>query len=430
MKNSITYLDKAIYFSLIFIISTVPLSFKISNLGIIALALFWIIKKIVAKESIKSFKTKDGYNWMTLAFFSLFFWQAISLLYTSNLKVGFTNLESKLSFIIFPLILGDLTFKREQLISLVKYFIYSIAICNIFLISLSIIHYFQEGTFLIYHDFTEVLGFHAVFYSYCLYLSVLFIYFLFNRISNSIIEIALMTVSTVLAFAALVISASKNVLVVTILSIVSLAVFNLIKGRIKKKQLIASFGILLVCVITFSQSPVIKNRISELTQLSGIENLEKIKSGEVLTHEDRILFNGTSLRVVFWYLGFKKLNDNNRFVLGLSSGDRKDVMNEEFDKNGLNPAYKDYNLHNQYIQTFVELGLIGLLLYIGLNFVFFKIALADKNYILLLFMIAFTIFQMTESVLERNKGIVFFVFFLLFIQKLSLNPNEDRNIRN
>ena len=425
-----TYLDKAIFFSLFYIIITIPLPYKFSNLGIVALALSWLLKKGFSQQKIRSFKSEKGINWITVTFFLLFIWQLISLFYTKNLDTGFKNLESKLSFIVLPLIMADIRLNRKELIRFIKLYIYSIALCSTALISLSIFNYIKNGAFLIYHDFTEVLGFHAVFYSYCLYLAVLLIYYLLRIREHSKVELILYALASILSFASLVISASKNVLVVTIISILILSIFSFIRGKVKMKHLVVAGSIIVICLITFSQSTSIKNRVNELTQLNGIENLEIIKSGGVLSHEDRIKFNGTSLRIVFWHLGLKKLKDYNRYWIGLSSGDRKDVMNKEFYSNGLNPAYEDYNIHNQYLQILVELGIVGLLIYLALNFSLLREGLYEKNYILIAFLAAFTVFQMTESVLERNKGIVFFVFFLLFISKLKFKSNEDRNHRN
>lgn len=424
-----SFLNRAIYFAIIFITISVPLPFKFSNIGIVALVVFWLAKKMLNKEKIRSFKQSNQWNMGVVGFVLLFAWQAISLIYGNDIEMGLKNLESKLSLIIFPLILSDLNLQKQQLVALFKYYVYSIIVCNLFLMTISVVHFVNEGTFLIYHDFTAILGFHAVFYSYCLFLSILFTYYLFSKQQLRSREKAIQVLSLIIAFVALVISASKNVLVVTTLSICILLVSNLLSGKIKLKHLAWVIGIILIAIVTSYQSPTIKNRISELTQLNGIENLEKIKNGEVLKHEDRIKFNGTSLRIVFWHLGLQRLQADNRLLIGLSPSDRRAIMNEEFQKVGLYPAYKDYNIHNQFLQILIELGVIGLLFYLAIHILYMVQSLKSKNYILLAYLLAFVFFQITESVIERNKGIVFFVFFLLLIQQLSHASHEDRNIR-
>ncbi len=430
MKNILAYLDKAIYFSLIYITITFPLSFRYSNVGLVALVVFWIVKKGIAKEGFHlSFRNRNE----RLVFFSyllLFFWQVITLFYTENLESGVKNLEGKLSLLVLPIVMYDLKLDIEKWYSLVKFYIYSLSVCTLFLLGQSTYNYFSEGYFLTYHDFTRSLDFHAVFYSYYIFLSLQFVFMLYRKMNLKKFEKWIMVASVVFSVVALIISASKNVIVVSILSFVVALSLRVFKQKLKAKEVLISILVVILSGLAISQIPSIKNRYLELGKLDGIENLDKINSGILLTHEDNVKFNGTSLRIVFWSVGIKKLLSENRLMIGLTPGDRRAIMNEEFYENGLNPAFENYNLHNQYVQTFVEMGLIGLLLYVLLNFFYFKLAISDKNYLLLIFMIAFTIFQMTESVLERNKGIVFFIFFILFFQKLTPQINENRNIRN
>lgn len=430
MKNILTFLGKAIYFSLLYICISFPLSFRLSNLGIVALVVFWLLKKILSKEPVRLADSSKNEKWILYTFFALFIWQAITLLYTDNIESGLKNLEGKLSLIVLPLILCDLRIPLTRLHNLVKYYVYSLLVCTIFLLAQSVQHLFQFGSFLTYHNFTRSLDFHAVFYSYYTYLSILFVFMLFNKMNLKKYEQVLFIISLVFSFVALIISASKNVIVVSVLSMVMVFAVRILRNKLKHREVVIAIIVVACSGVVISQIPSIKNRYLELGKLDGMDNLAKIDSGQKLEHEDRIKFNGTSLRIVLWSIGLDKVVEEGRVFLGLTPGDRRDILNEEFYSNGLNPAYENYNLHNQYVQTFVEMGLVGLLIYLLLNFLYFKSALSTQNYLLLMFMVAFTIFQMTESVLERNKGIVFFVFFVLFLQKLTLQGNEDRNIRN
>mgnify|MGYP000147367369 CR=1 FL=1 len=124
-----------------------------------------------------------------------------------------------------------------------------------------------------------------------------------------------------------------------------------------------------------------------------------------------------------------KMIKENTLWLGYSPGDRRSVVNEEFYKNGLNPWYENYNIHNQFVQVLAELGIIGLILYITIHLSLFLSALKEKNFLLVALLVGFTIFQMTESIIERNKGIVFFVFFLILLQQFNTHLNENRNTR-
>jgi O-antigen ligase len=430
MSKTNQFLSKGIHFSILFVAVTFPLPYKISNLGIVSLLVFWAIQKIVTKSMPKyTFETQQE-NWIFFSFIGFFALQIVSLIYTTDLSNGIKNVEGKLSFLVFPLILFDLKPNYKQIVFWLKAYVHSMSLCTMVLIVQSVSHYFTEGSLLTYHDFTSSLAFHAVFYSYYIFLSLLLTAFLFQSSLLSGKEKILFIVSLVLSLVGLLISASKNVLVVTSVFLVFGFLFRAVKQKTRWKEITIVLLIGVTSVYGISKVSAVKDRIAELAQLNGMENLDKIKRGELIVAEDIPKFNGTSMRITFWYVVVNKILDEGKMFLGYSPGDRRAVVNEEFYKNGLNPWYENYNIHNQFIQVLAELGLLGLVVYLLLHVSIFIQALKTKNYLLAAFLIGFTIFQITESVIERNKGIVFFVFFLLLLSQIRPILNENRDIRN
>jgi len=424
------YINQGINFSILFIAVTFPLPYKISNLGIVALIILWVFQKIATRSWPKVKVESKQELVIFFSFIGFFAWQIISLLYTDDLTNGLKNLEGKLSLLVFPLVLFDLKLDIKQLLFWLKSYVYSMALCTVFLLFQSIAHYFSEGSLLTYHDFTNSLDFHAVFYSYYIFLSVLISIFLFQRNELTKLEKKVFIVGLVLSFVGLIISASKNVLVVTSLFLVLGFIFRAFKQRIGLKEVLIVLLIGASAVFGIAKVPAVKNRIAELTQLNGMENLEKIKKGQLIVAEDIPKFNGTSMRITFWYVVVKKMMQEEVMLLGYSPGDRRAVVNKEFYKNGLNPWYENYNIHNQFIQVLAELGIVGLALYLLMHLSLFIAAIKNKNYLLVTFLLGFMIFQMTESIIERNKGIVFFLFFLVLLVQIKPLLNENRNTRN
>jgi O-antigen ligase len=76
-----------------------------------------------------------------------------------------------------------------------------------------------------------------------------------------------------------------------------------------------------------------------------------------------------------------------------------------------------FNAHNQFLETAIELGVPGLLMLIISLFLSLRFALKHKKILYLVFIMLFIISCMTESLLERQNGIVFYAFFnsLLFL---------------
>lgn len=424
------YLSRGIDISLLFIAITFPLPYKISNLGIAALLVFWITQKIIGRNK-PSFQFNSSLEkWTFFSYLGFFTLQITSLLYTADVSNGFKNVESKLSLLIFPVILFDLKPTYEKILFWLKSYVYSMGVCTIVLLTQSVLHYFQEGTLLTYHDFTSSLAFHAVFYSYYTFLSILIVASLFQRKELGSNEKILFITCLLLSFIGLLISASKNVLVVTTLFLVLGGLVQTIKQKVRLKEVLIIFLILLGGVYGASKVPAVKDRIAELTQLNGMENLQKVRQGKMIVEEDIPKFNGTSMRVTFWYVVVHKMIEENSLLLGYSPGDRRAIINEEFYKKGLNPWYENFNIHNQFIQVLAELGIVGLIFYISMQISVLLAAIRGRNFLLGALLIGFTIFQMTESIIERNKGIVFFVFFLILLLQFKPHSHENRNIRN
>jgi len=85
-------------------------------------------------------------------------------------------------------------------------------------------------------------------------------------------------------------------------------------------------------------------------------------------------------------------------------------------------AKKQYNFHNQYLQTFATVGFFGLIILIYLLSHLFIVSIIKQDYIVAVFLFLIAMSFLTESMLERQAGVVFFTFFyLLLVMRFSLN---------
>ena len=71
-------------------------------------------------------------------------------------------------------------------------------------------------------------------------------------------------------------------------------------------------------------------------------------------------------------------------------------------------GYQKKNFHNQYIQTFAELGIFGLLLLLIMVLLNIKNAIKTKNFVSISFAVLMISLFLTESFLSRQRGVVFF----------------------
>ena len=77
---------------------------------------------------------------------------------------------------------------------------------------------------------------------------------------------------------------------------------------------------------------------------------------------------------------------------------------------------KGYNYHSQFFQTLAAVGVLGFLfLFFSLLIPAYNLALKNKKYLLLAFMFMIFVSFVTESMLERQAGVILYAFFSSFL---------------
>jgi O-antigen ligase len=115
-----------------------------------------------------------------------------------------------------------------------------------------------------------------------------------------------------------------------------------------------------------------------------------------------------------WKEILKVFNEKDKLLLGVGSGDAKLVYQRAYYNGRYDLAFKEnYNAHNQYLEFLVSNGIIGLIIYLSVFYVFIKqTQLKSKS---LHFFIAFILFSFSETFLDRSQGVMIFSFFYAFL---------------
>jgi O-antigen ligase len=142
--------------------------------------------------------------------------------------------------------------------------------------------------------------------------------------------------------------------------------------------------------------------------------------GETSINSDEIA-GSTGERVLIWWYLFEITNEN--YLFGVGTGDVKDNLLSKYEeKNMIEARRKELNAHNQYFQTMISLGIIGLivlLLYIILPLMY---SLEHKHYLYLLFIVLIAFNFLFESMLETQAGVVFYAFFNAYLFAIKKDP--------
>ena len=173
--------------------------------------------------------------------------------------------------------------------------------------------------------------------------------------------------------------------------------YSLLKLKHKKFNWILIFSIFMLSSILLTNNPI-KSRFESM--FDAIGNMQTKNNNSVESNTARIIMWSTSIDV--W---------KENFLFGTGTGDYDDELtakNIEYKNFGV--AKERLNSHNQFLNSAVQLGLVGflVLLMIFVSSYFFS----DKKLWQLLILVVFLINFLVESFLETQAGIVLFVVLL------------------
>ena len=131
---------------------------------------------------------------------------------------------------------------------------------------------------------------------------------------------------------------------------------------------------------------------------------------------------GTALRIYQLRVFLEILSEQKMFFSGFGLEASQDFIRAKAKEHNLLPLYGEYNFHNQYLQTFSDIGVLGILLIMSMLFINFRNALHRKNFMHLAFAITTIVLFLSESFFYRQRGIVFFILLYCLFNSTS---NEE-----
>ena len=179
----------------------------------------------------------------------------------------------------------------------------------------------------------------------------------------------------------------------------------------------------LIFFVGLKSSPRITNDVSQ----SLLRMEEWSASPKDFLEKNVNVIESNSVRLIVWTIAGGMIVDN---PFGVGHGDENDLLRREYYKFGFTDyAERQMNPHNQYLQTGISIGWLGIILLITL-FVGL-IVTAFKTNDLALF-IAFTCIAVSclfESMLERQVGVIFLSILMLLVsiirfEQQKMKPSE------
>ncbi len=113
---------------------------------------------------------------------------------------------------------------------------------------------------------------------------------------------------------------------------------------------------------------------------------------------------------MIWESAWEVIKENP--FAGVGTGDAKDKLMEEAQhKNYVSVVKQNLNYHNQYLQTWAAIGLPGFFALLFSIITGTVYSLKKKQFLTTAFFILIAVSFFTESMLERQTGVIFYSFF-------------------
>jgi len=406
---------------LLLIAFSLPFSTQVNSAAIIFILLVWLLDRDLLVKIKKVFSNK--FIIILILYFAVCL---LGMLYTSNQKAGIGYLTKSFSLLLFPIIFSSYDYSNKVLQKILLAFVLAVFCCITY--SLVMVFYFHNALieeFSLYNTYRELLikplTFHPTYFSiYILFSIFCIIYLVFiNKWYKGFLGVVgLLLVFYFFAFSLLL--SARMPLLSSFFCLFITAVFYSIKLK-KYIFIFVALAVIVSMLYYLFNNPMFNQRILEIRETA-------------LKPPVGIYHNSINLRIGILTCTFQELRS--QWLLGTGTGDMQDVLNKCYESNGYSDVlYKlSFNTHSAYFDAFLRLGVLGLFSLVLLFYYSFNRAIKTKDVLFLNFIVFIATACITESILNSQKGIVFFTLFnSLFIyhshHKLStikIRNNADR----
>jgi O-antigen ligase len=356
------------------------------------------------REKIQALKSK-----FFLLAILLYLWHLIGMLYTTNFKAGGFDLEQKLSLLILPLLFfSESHVNNLQSLKILKSFVVGCVLAGLICLANAALKYYISGDIegMFYTQFSPIM--HTSYFAMYLCFAIILILFNDGIMQNQILKIATVLYLTL----PIVLSSSKSGLFSLGLIILAKLMYDIFIKKSYLRVLLFSSLLIVTALLMYIVFPKAFERVKEMNQTITSSKSE---------------VNTSTSRIAIWKLSSTIISNN--YLVGVGTGDVKDALNSAYEKQTIAElAEKKLNAHNQYLQTFMALGLPGILILLSLLGVVAYFTWSNKmlDGALLTAIIAFNL--LFESMLETQAGVVFIAFFLMYYFSLATNNFRLKNL--
>lgn len=333
-------------------------------------------------------------NFLTLVFF--FALTLISAFLSDNKQEGLFGVEVKLSLLLFPYLFFCFQWPVQILKRCVVSFVSGCFFASIYLIGRAFFYSLNgHPEFFFYTLFSDLI--HASYFAMYLLLAIVIVVLFYDKWFRDQKSVVYSSYFFVGVFVISIFLCSSKLGIISFFC--SMPLLLLYKWRSLmnfRKLMFILFSGLLVVIVFYGLFPDSFNRLNSLTSIP--ENIDKTST------------ESTTVRVLIWQESIELIRAG--LLFGTGVGDVNDDLYRAYEANGLTGAYEHkLNAHNQFLQTFLGMGIIGFVTLLLLTVGQLIKGILKKHFILFIFSLVIFLNFLVESMLQTAAGVLFFSFF-------------------
>ena len=338
-----------------------------------------------------------------LIFVLYYIWHVLGMLWSTNTEYGFKDLETKLSFIVFPLIFSVVavtpSLRRQGLLSYVSG---CIIICVYLLYQSYLVYQInRDPQVFLYAGLSRFI--HPTYLSIYLNTALLILFSLLKKNFERRTDFIIIPGIIFLVFVIMMLS-SRMAIITNLISCIIFLI--LMKSNFKLKRWFFYVSLFLITIVAaFFITNKYYNRLEQVEH--AVQHLEESRP------ESYSEYNSASSRPELWKEAIEVIMHHP--IVGAGTGDIKDELFSEYKVHNFQYALvRNLNPHNQFLHTAVGLGLIGLILLLLCISSQLHFSFVNKDWLYFCFLIIISLNALTESNIEVQSGILLFNFFSMF----------------
>jgi len=308
-------------------------------------------------------------------------------------------LIKKLSLFILPLIIGTSpSLKYSFVLKVMAAFIISLFLSSLFTYINGIDKFVTTPEGL--NNLSGKIIIHRPYFGFFCAFSIISLIVIYLKKYNNLLHIGIIVLIIYYLFFIALVQAKMSFIALVLCAITLFYIWLLLKRRYL--VIILSFILILAGLgRIYQSSSTVKTYVNNIINRKGFS----------YTDYNILVVGSINVRYVNWGCAFSILNEKRNWLYGVGAGNAQPKLQECYNRTNSWVYSLKMNSHNQIIEETLYNGIIGLALFMGIIFLPGFVSYKRKNFFHLAFLTLFFFCCITESILSRQIGIVFFAFF-------------------